>query len=111
MARKKVLTITEDNFENEVLNSEMPVLLDFWATWCAPCRMIAPTVEALSEELAGRVKVGQVNVDEQPNLVSTFRVMSIPTLMLTRGHTLLMQSIGVKTKEALKKEIEKKIKT
>ncbi|NLO35197.1 MAG: thioredoxin [Clostridiaceae bacterium] len=109
MAGKNVLTITEENFEQEVINSEVPVLLDFWATWCAPCRMIAPTIESISDELTGKIKVGKVNVDEQPNLASAFRVMSIPTVTLTRGKTLLMQSIGVKPKEALKREIEAKI--
>ena len=109
MAGKNVLNITEENFEQEVLQSETPVLLDFWASWCAPCRMIAPTIDALADELSGRVKVGKVNVDEQSALAEAFRVMSIPTLTLTRGKTLLMQSVGVKTKEALKKEIEDKI--
>ena len=109
MAGKNVLTITEENFEQEVINSDVPVLLDFWAVWCAPCRMIAPTIEALSDELTGKIKVGKVNVDEQPNLASAFRVMSIPTVTLTRGKTLLMQSIGVKPKETLKREIEAKI--
>jgi len=109
MAGKNVLTITEENFEQEVINSDVPVLLDFWAVWCAPCRMIAPTIEALSDELTGKIKVGKVNVDEQPNLASAFRVMSIPTVTLTKGNTLLMQSIGVKPKEALKREIEAKL--
>ncbi len=109
MAGKNVLTITEENFEQEVINSDVPVLLDFWAVWCAPCRMIAPPIEALSDELPGKIKVGKVNVDEQPNLASAFRVMSIPTVTLTKGNTLLMQSIGVKPKEALKREIEAKL--
>ncbi len=109
MAGKNVLTITEDNFEQEVIQSELPVLIDFWASWCAPCRMISPTVEALSVELAGRVKVGKVNVDEQPNLASKFRVMSIPTLTLTKGSQMLMQSVGVKSKADLLRDVEAKI--
>jgi thioredoxin 1 len=109
MAGKNVITITEENFESEVVNADVPVLLDFWASWCAPCRMIAPTIEALSEEMAGKIKVGKVNVDEQPGLASAFRVMSIPTVTLTKGKSLLMQSIGVKPKDALKREIEAKI--
>lgn len=109
MAGKNVLTITEENFESEVVNADVPVLLDFWASWCAPCRMIAPTIEALSDEMAGKIKVGKVNVDEQPGLASAFRVMSIPTVTLTKGKSLLMQSIGVKPKDALKREIEAKI--
>lgn len=111
MAGKNVLTITEENFEQEVLNSEVPVLIDFWAAWCAPCRMIAPTIDELADEFGGKVKVGKVNVDEQPELASAFRVMSIPTVALTKGNEVIMQSIGVKPKDALKQEIESKIKT
>ncbi len=109
MASKNVLTITEENFEREVLQSNVPVLLDFWAAWCAPCRMIAPTIETLAGDLAGRIKVGKVNVDEQPGLAAAFQVMSIPTVTLTRGNQLIMQSIGVKSKDALRREIETKI--
>lgn len=109
MADKHVLNVTEQNFEQEVLQSDVPVLLDFWASWCAPCRMIAPTIEALAGEMAGKIKVGKVNVDEQPGLAEAFRVMSIPTVTLTKGDKLLMQSVGVKPKEALKKEIENKL--
>ena len=109
MAGKNVLTITEKNFEQEVLNSDVPVLLDFWAVWCGPCRMIAPTVEQLSDEMAGKIKVGKVNVDEQPGLAAAFGIMSIPTVTLTRGKNLLMQSVGVKPKDVLKRDIEAKI--
>lgn len=109
MAAKNVLTITEENFEQEVIQSEVPVLIDFWAAWCAPCRMIAPTIDALAEEMNGKIKVGKINVDEQPNLASAFRVMSIPTVTLTKGNEVIMQSIGVKTKDALKMDIEAKI--
>ena len=109
MAGKNVLTITEQNFEQEVLNSDVPVLLDFWAVWCGPCRMIAPTVEQLSDEMAGQIKVGKVNVDEQPGLAAAFGIMSIPTMTLTRGKNLLMQSVGVKPKDVLKRDIEAKI--
>lgn len=107
--KKNILTITEENFQSEVIDSELPVLIDFWATWCAPCRMITPIIESLADELAGRVKVGKVNVDEQPNIASAFRIMSIPTITLTKGKDLVMQSIGVKPKEMLKKEIEAKL--
>lgn len=109
MAEKKVLTITEENFEKEVLQSDVPVLLDFWAVWCAPCRMIAPTVEALAEEMDGTIKVGKVNVDEQPNLAQAFKIMSIPTLTLNRGKDVILQTVGVKTKDKLKQEIEAKL--
>lgn len=109
MAGKNVLTITEENFEQEVLNSEVPVLIDFWAAWCAPCRMISPTIDELADEMTGKIKVGKVNVDEQPNLASAFRVMSIPTIAMTKGNDVIMQSIGVKSKDALKLEIEAKL--
>jgi thioredoxin 1 len=109
MAANNVLTITEENFEQEVLQSEVPVLIDFWAAWCAPCRMIAPTIDALASEMNGKIKVGKINVDEQPNLASAFRVMSIPTVTLTKGNEVIMQSIGVKSKDALKSDIEAKI--
>ena len=109
MAGKNLLTITEQNFEQEVLNSDVPVLLDFWAVWCGPCRMIAPTMEQLSDEMAGQIKVGKVNVDEQPALAAAFGIMSIPTVTLTRGKNLLMQSVGVKPKDVLKRDIEAKI--
>jgi thioredoxin 1 len=109
MSNNNVLTITKDNFENEVIKSEIPVLIDFWAAWCAPCRMLSPTIEALAGEMSGKIKIGKVNVDEQPELSATFRIMSIPTVTLAKGNQILMQSIGVKSKEALKREIEAKI--
>ena len=109
MAGKNLLTITEQNFEQEVLKSDLPVVLDFWAVWCGPCRMIAPTIEQLSDEMLGKVKVGKVNVDEQPGIAAAFNIMSIPTVTLTKGNSLLMQSVGVKPKETLKREIESRI--
>lgn len=109
MASEKVMVITEENFEREVIQSEVPVLLDFWAGWCAPCRMLSPTIDSLADEMEGKIKVGKVNVDEQPNLAAAFQVMSIPTVTLTQGKKMLHQSIGVKTKDALKQEIEAKL--
>jgi thioredoxin 1 len=109
MENTNVLVITKDNFESEVTLSEKPVLLDFWASWCAPCRMLAPTIETLANEMSDKIKVGKVNVDEQRELAEAFRIMSIPTLTLTRGKVIIMQSSGIKSKDALKKEIEAKI--
>jgi len=79
-----VLTITKDNFENEVMKSDKPVLLDFWASWCAPCRMVSPVIDEISDEVTN-AKVGKINVDEQPELASAFKVMSIPHLSGCKG--------------------------
>ena len=76
------LTITKENFESQVLQSDKPVLIDFWASWCGPCRMLAPTIEQIAKEYQGQFVVGKINVDEQPELSSEFGIMSIPTLMV-----------------------------
>ncbi len=95
------IVITAENFENEVLNSEIPVLVDFWATWCGPCRMLAPVLEELAKECDGKVKVGKVNVDEQMELAVKFRVESIPTLMLFEKGELVKKSLGFMEKAEL----------
>ena len=92
-----VITITKENFAQEVLQSEKPVLLDFWASWCGPCRMLSPIVDEVAEE-RGDVKVGKVNVDEQPELAGEFGVMSIPTLLVFRGRKLVNQAVGARPK-------------
>lgn len=111
MSNNNVLTITKENFEKEVIQSEVPVLIDFWAAWCAPCRMLSPTIESLADDMTGKIKVGKINVDEQPELASAFRVSSIPTVNMVKGNQVIMQSVGVKSKQALKSEIEAKIET
>ena len=95
------IVITKENFENEVLKSELPVLVDFWATWCGPCRMLAPVVGEISEEYAGRVKVGKVNVDEEPELAEMFGILSIPTLLYFKDGKQVDSSIGYRAKEKI----------
>ena len=92
-----VVTITSENFESEVLQSEKPVLLDFWASWCGPCRMVSPIVDEVAEERTD-VKVGKVNVDEQPDLAAQFGVMSIPTLLVFEQGRLVRQAVGARPK-------------
>ena len=97
----EAVTITNDNFEEEVLKSELPVLLDFWADWCAPCKMMSPVVEQLAEELDGKVKVGKVNVDEEAALALKYQVMSIPTFIVMKHGIFEGKTMGVQTKEEL----------
>ena len=95
------ITITSENFENEVLRSELPVMVDFWAPWCGPCRMLAPVIESIARENEGTVKVGKVNVDDEPALADRFGVSSIPTVMVFRGGMQVDQSVGYRPKEEL----------
>ena len=95
------ITVTKANFESEVLNSELPVLVDFWATWCGPCRMLAPTVAEIAEEYAGKVKVCKVNVDDEEELAIRYRINSIPAVLLFREGKVAGQSIGFVPKERL----------
>ena len=93
--------LTKENFESEVLNSDIPVLVDFWATWCGPCMMLSPIIAEIAEELDGKVKVGKVNVDEQQSLAMEYKIASIPTLLLFKNGKLEKTSVGFMPKNAI----------
>ena len=95
-----VINITRNNFQNEIINSDKPVLLDFWAPWCGPCRKVGPILEEIAGERSD-IKIGKINVDEQPELASQFRVMSIPTLIVIKDGKIVNQSMGAKPKNAI----------
>jgi thioredoxin 1 len=102
-----LLHVGDKNFAAEVLNSEVPVLVDFWATWCGPCRSISPIVEELAKEFTGKVKITKLNVDENPAIPSQYGVRGIPTLILFKGGKILDQIVGAVPKARLKAMIEK----
>lgn len=101
-----VITITKDNFEDEVINSSLPVLVDFWAPWCGPCRTVGPLVDEVAAEMVGEAKVGKINVDEQQELAMNFQVMSIPTLAVFKGGKLIKTSVGARGKDQIKAMLE-----
>lgn len=97
-----VLHVTKSNFENEVMQSTLPVLLDFWAPWCGPCRMVSPIIEDLSGDLDGKAKVGKINVDEEPELAQAFGVSSIPTLIVMQDGKVVNRAVGLRRKNDLR---------
>jgi len=102
----KPLAVTEDTFEQEVLKSDLPVLVDFWAEWCGPCRMVAPIVEELAGEYTGRLKVAKVDVDDNQRLAIRYQIMSIPTLGVFRGGEMIERIIGYMPKGEVKRRLE-----
>ncbi len=103
------VTFTDSNFQAEVIKSEVPVVVDFWAPWCGPCRLVSPTIEQLAEEYNGKVKVGKLNVDDNPQVAGTFGIMSIPTVMVFKGGQPVKAQVGAQSKDAYKKMIEEAI--
>jgi len=109
MAAENVQTLTDSNFEETVLKSGDPVLVDFWAEWCGPCKRLAPTVDALATEYTGKVTIGKLNVDDNPNTAFKFQIRGIPTLLLFKGGEVVESVVGLAQKDDLKKVIDKHI--
>jgi len=107
MASPLIVTLTQDNFENEALKSATPVLVDFWAEWCGPCKMIAPVLDELASEYQGKIKIGKVNVDEQQGLAAQFKVQAIPTLLIFKNGQVAEQMVGAKSKRDLKASFDR----
>ncbi len=109
MAGKNTVVFTDQNFESEVLKSDKPVLVDFWAEWCAPCHMITPAVEALAEEYADRVKFGKLNVDENQSVTARYQIRGIPTLLVFKNGEVQEQQVGVTSKDVIAKMLERQL--
>ena len=107
MAAANLVTLTQDNFSTEVLNSPVPVLVDFWAEWCGPCKMIAPILDELATEYDGKVKVGKVNIDDHQNLAAQFGIRAIPTLLVFKAGQVAEQVVGLKSKRDLKASLDR----
>ena len=105
MASANILTLTGSNFDQEVIKSPVPVLVDFWAEWCGPCKMIAPVLDELANEKVGKVKIGKVNVDDAQDLAGKFGIRSIPTLLIFKGGVVKEQVVGMTSKKDLEKKL------
>lgn len=109
MAAENVQTFTDSNFEETVLQSGQPVLVDFWAEWCGPCKRLGPTIDQLASEYAGKVTIGKLNVDENPNTAIKFQIRGIPAVMLFKGGVIVESVVGLQAKEEFKRAIDKHI--
>ena len=105
----KVVTVSDAEFEQTVLKSDKPVMLDFWAEWCQPCKMLTPTVEELAGDFEGQILVGKLNVDDNPNTATTYGIRGIPTLLFLKDGKVVQQIVGVKSKSEIKKIIEENL--
>jgi thioredoxin 1 len=109
MAAENVQTFTDGNFDDSVLKSTPPVMVDFWAEWCGPCKRLGPTVDALASEYAGKVTVGKMNIDENPKVPETYQIRGIPTILIFKGGQVVESVVGLAQKEDLKKVLDKHI--
>ncbi len=107
MAAGNIITVTQDNFEKEVLQSAQPVLVDFWAEWCGPCKALAPVLDELAQEYEGRVRIGKINIDEFQSLATQFNIHSIPTLLLFNKGEVIEQLVGLRSKRDLKASFDR----
>ena len=103
------LTLTNESFENEVLHSDIPVVVDFWASWCGPCRMVAPVIEELAREYSGKAKVGKVNVDEEAELAVKYGIVSIPTVLIFKNGEVMEKLVGAQSQDEYEDAVDKYI--